>query len=56
LIETSLLSLSQQWTFNDVVLDQMISENKEVSIKRNELKERKNMILKAIERINQQGR
>ncbi len=50
------MSLSQQWTFDDAILDQMISENKEVSIKRNELKERKSMILKAIERINQQGR
>ena len=56
LIETSLLNLSQQWTYNDTTLEMMISENKEVSMRRNELKERKNMILKAIERINQQAR
>ena len=52
-IEQNLLSLAQNWTSDSVSLKEMISENREVAQKRVVLKERRDILRKAVDRMNQ---
>lgn len=55
-IETSLLSLAQNWTYDTNTLDAMLSEEPETVAKRASLKERKHVITQAIDRINRMNK